>query len=200
MARERAARPEARPLRLFVAVDVPAAVRDRLAEAVAPLRDLVPGARWAPAENWHVTVKFLGSVDARLRSFVEGEAAAVAAETPGFESRLTSLGAFPSPRRARVVWAGLEDPGGVFRELAAGLDRGLEREFRAEQRPFTPHLTVARMNVQAAIGPEVLATAVASEPFLIRELVLYRSHLGRPHARYEPIARFPLTGRARSAR
>jgi RNA 2',3'-cyclic 3'-phosphodiesterase len=200
MARDRAARPEARTLRLFVAVNVPAAVRNRLAEEVAPLRDVVPGARWAPAENWHVTVKFLGSVSPRLRSFVEEAVAAVAAATPAFESRLTSLGAFPSPRRARVLWAGLEDPGGVFRALAAGLDRSLEREFRAEQRPFTPHLTVARMNVQATLRPEVLATDVASEPFPVRELLLYRSHLGRPHAHYEPIAGFGLAGRGRSGR
>ena len=61
MARDRASRPEARPLRLFVAVDVPDAVKEGLAASVAPFRDRIPGARWTGFNGWHVTVKFLGS-------------------------------------------------------------------------------------------------------------------------------------------
>jgi 2'-5' RNA ligase len=192
MARDRASRPEARPLRLFLAVDVPKEVRHALASAVAPLREAVPGARWAPPENWHVTLKFLGSVYPRLSGWVRERAAVATRESAPFVTALGGLGAFPSARRARVLWVGLDDPEGRLTALAGSLDRLLEREFPPEQRPFAAHLTVARMREQVALEASVLQTLVPSEPFEIRELILYRSHLGRPHARYEPIARFPL--------
>jgi RNA 2',3'-cyclic 3'-phosphodiesterase len=196
MARDRAARPEAKTLRLFLAVDVPDEVRDALASSVAPLRSAIPGARWAPPENWHVTLKFLGSVYPRLSGWVREQAAAAAAESEPFLSAMAGLGAFPSPRRARVLWAGLDDPEGRLTALAGSLDHLLEREFPPEQRPFSAHLTVARMREQVALEPSVLQTLVPSEPFEIHELVLYRSHLGRPHARYEPIQRIRLGGDA----
>jgi len=194
VARDRAARPEARPLRLFVAVDVPEDVRDRLAETVAPLRDRVPGARWSPPENWHVTVKFLGSVWPRLLDWVLASVGEAAAEHPAFMARLGGLGAFPSAKRARVVWAGLEDRHGELVSLARSVDRALEREFPAEQRPFSPHLTLARLKEQAALPEDLVEVDVKSDPFRVWSLRLYRSYLGRPAARYEVLREFPLTG------
>lgn len=192
MARARAARAEPRPMRLFVAVDVPERERRALARALAPWREALPGARWSPPENWHVTLKFLGSVAPGLRGWV-GEALATAARAAGpFATRLTAMGAFPSSRRARVLWAGLADPHGRFEALSSALDAALEREFAPEARAFTPHLTVARFREQVALDPAVLAVDVPGAEFEVGELVLYRSVLQRPHARYEPIERFPL--------
>jgi RNA 2',3'-cyclic 3'-phosphodiesterase len=192
MARNRAARPEARPLRLFVAVDVPVPIKRSLARAVRPLRESVPGARWTRPEAWHVTLKFLGSVYPRLRGWVEEAVAAAAAAAEPFETRLTSLGAFPSERRARVLWAGLDDPEGAFVRLTGALEGSLEREFPAEKRPFTAHLTLARFKEQAALPQGSLEAELAGEPFPVERLVLYRSHLQRPHAVYESLATFPL--------
>src|SRR5919204_1296144 len=109
MARDRAARPEAKPLRLFVAVDIPDDVRKGLATAVEPLKDLGLRARWVPPENWHVTLKFLGRTWPRLLRWVIGSIAAVTREQRPFATSLTGLGAFPTARRARVLWAGLDD-------------------------------------------------------------------------------------------
>jgi 2'-5' RNA ligase len=192
MARDRASRPEARPLRLFVATDVPEPVRRGLAEAVRPWHDRVPGARWVTPENWHVTLKFLGSVYPRLLQWVTDQVRGAAAGGEPFTTSLTELGAFPSARRARVLWAGLEDSSGVFVRLAAELDALLEREFQPEKRPFTPHLTVARFNQQGPLPDELLTTDVRSEPFPVEHLTLYRSYLQRPAARYEALERFRL--------
>jgi RNA 2',3'-cyclic 3'-phosphodiesterase len=192
VARDRKARPEARPLRLFVAVDIPEEVRRRLADAVETLHDSLPEARWVVPANWHLTVKFLGSVYPRLREWVGERIAEAAGGARPFETRLTELGAFPSPRRARVLWAGLDDPEEGFGALASDLDRLLEPEFRVEKRPFTPHLTVARFREQALLDPELLTLDVAGGPFQVEALTLYRSYLQRPAARYEPQARFPL--------
>jgi 2'-5' RNA ligase len=195
MARDRAPRPEGRSLRLFVAVDVPAAVRDSLQSAIRPLHQAIPVARWTRPDAWHVTMKFLGNMDPSLRGWVERAVGEAAAQAEPFESRLNALSAFPSPRRARVLWAGLEDPNNSLVGLAATLDRLLEREFPLEKRPFTPHLTLARFKEQAALPQDVLSVAVDSEAFPVDRLVVYRSHLKRPHAVYEPLRTFPFGSR-----
>src|SRR5438093_1373098 len=78
MARDRASRPEAKPLRLFVAVDVPEGVRDRVQDAVGPWRERLSRARWVPKQNQHVTLKFLGSTWPRLVEWVTETVEAVA--------------------------------------------------------------------------------------------------------------------------
>ncbi len=191
MARDRASRAEARPLRLFVAVDVPESVREMLAGAVASWRERYPRARWVPPENWHLTLKFLGSTWPRLVEWVKESVAQVARSSAPFESRLDGLGAFRSPRQARVLWAGLEDRDGKLGAIAGALDEALAREFKRESRPFTAHLTVARF--EPPVPLEGVAEAkVRSEPFPVDRLVLYRSHLQRPAPRYEPLAEFAL--------
>jgi 2'-5' RNA ligase len=191
MARDRASRPEARPLRLFVAVEVPDEVRAGVEAAAAPWRERFPRARWVPRENQHVTVKFLGSTWPRLREWVPGSVRIVAEASEPFETRATGLGAFPSPGRARVRWAGLEDPAGAMAAIAAALDEALRKEFAPEKRAFTPHLTVARFDPPVPLeGLEAADLRTAS--FRVERLTLFRSHLRRPAPVYEPIETFPL--------
>jgi len=195
MARDRASRPEAKPLRLFVAVDVPDRVKAGLASAVAPYRERIPGARWTGSEGWHVTLKFLGATWPRLVETVhEAVQAAAAASTP-FESRLSEMGVFPSPVRARVVWAGLEDTKGLFASMVERLDDLLAEHFVPEKRAFTPHLTLARLNPPRNIReftPELVGLAVPSEPFAVDRLVLYRSRLSPKGATYEQLLNAPF--------
>lgn len=192
MARDRAARPEAKPLRLFVAVDIPRDVRARLDIALEPLREAFPKARWAPPENWHVTVKFLGRTWPRLFGWVQEQVATAAGSHSPFKLALSELGSFPSARRARVLWVGLEDPTGGLAALAAGLDVALASEFEPEKRAFAAHLTVARSDPPIALGDELAGIEVPRLSFATGSLVLYRSHMQRPAPRYEPIAECPL--------
>ena len=192
MARDRASRPEATPLRLFVAFEVPEAVRSDLALAVGPLRERFPKARWVPAENQHVTVKFLGSTSPRLVEWVTSAVGEVAVAQAPFETRVAGLGAFPNARRARVLWAGLDDPDARSGAIAGALDEALAGEFKVEQRPFRPHLTVARFDPQVGLDPDEVR--FESGPFPVDRVVLFRSHLRRPAPVYEPIGVFPLAG------
>ena len=194
MARDRASRPEAKPLRLFVAVDVPEDVRALVARAVDPVRERHPRARWVPPANQHVTLKFLGSTWPRLVEPVTRTVKEVAAAHAPFETRVAELGAFPSPRRARVLWVGLDDPGRRLAAIAASLDERLSRDFPPEKRPFAAHLTVARFDPAVAIEDDVAGLAVESPSFLVDRVVLYRSHLRRPAPVYEPLAVFVLVG------
>jgi 2'-5' RNA ligase len=195
VARDRAARPEAKPLRLFVATDVPEAVKRSLAGATVRFRDRVPGARWTRSEGWHVTLKFLGSTWPRLVDEVRAAVGSTAEGSEAFHTELTHLGVFPSVRRARVIWAGLADPEERFTRLAAALDEQLADHFVPEKRAFTPHLTLARLNPPRDLGefaPDLTGTPVRSEPFPVDRLVLYRSHLSPKGATYEPLLAVPL--------
>jgi 2'-5' RNA ligase len=191
MARDRASREGAKPVRLFVAVEVPAAVRERVEAAVVPLRERHPRARWVPRQNQHVTMKFLGATWPRLVDWVTRAIGDVARSTPVFSTPVEGLGAFPSERRARVLWAGLDDADGRLGAIAAALDLALEREFTPEKRPFTPHLTVARFDPPVRLEE---VPAVGSDPIPVDRLVLFRSHLRRPAPVYEPVQTLALGG------
>jgi 2'-5' RNA ligase len=195
MARDLAGGQEAKPLRLFVAVDVPASVRVALREAIARFRHRIPGGRWTNPDAWHVTLTFLGATWPRVVDEISAAVMAVAGQTRGFETSLTEIGVFPGPTRARVVWAGLADPEGRFAELSRRLDHALEEHFAPEARPFTPHLTLARLTPPRNIGefaPDLVGTSVASEPFRTSAVVLYRSHLSPRGATYEPLLTAPF--------
>lgn len=190
----RTAPAEARSLRLFLAVDVPDETKAALEQALAPYRSRVPGARWTGRDGWHLTLKFLGATPPRLLEPIRGAAAAVARGAAPMRAALTEIGAFPTPRRPRVVWAGVGDAAGGPSEglvaLAAGLDEALGEWFVPEHRAFTPHLTVARLGTPrdlAEHAPGLVGLPVSSAPFPVDRLVLYRSHLSRDGARYEPV-------------
>lgn len=195
MARDRASRPEAKPLRLFVAVDVPDLVKTGLASAVEPYRERIPGARWTRSDGWHVTLKFLGATWPRLVETVREAVQTAAGRTEAFETRLTEMGVFPNPGRARVVWAGLEDTEGRFALMVKLLDDLLAEHFVPEKRAFTPHLTLARLNPPRNIRefvPDLVGTGVPSDVFPVDRLVLYRSYLSPQGASYEPLLEAPL--------
>jgi RNA 2',3'-cyclic 3'-phosphodiesterase len=192
MARDRASRPEARSLRLFVAIEIPDDAQAAIDEAVAPLRERFPKARWVPRENRHVTLKFFGQTWPRLRGWVEDQVGVVAARTPAFETSVAAIGAFPGGRRARVLWSGLDDDAGAMSALATALDEALAREFRPESRAFTAHCTVARSDPPLHLEDGDLDVEPRPVRFSVHRVVLFRSELRRPAPRYEALARFPL--------
>lgn len=200
MARDRRVRPQAESLRLFVAVDMPEESKSALEQAVNPWRERLGAGRWVVRDNWHVTMKFLGRTWPRLLPVVAAADREVASTVVPFQVRLSGLGVFPGPSRARVLWAGLDDPDGHLTGLSEGLDAALAKDFTPEKRAFTPHLTVARFNppIPMREHAEALAgTPIDAPPFTVDRLVLYRSHLSPRGARYEALEGFPLGSSSR---
>jgi 2'-5' RNA ligase len=184
--------PQDRRVRLFVAIDVPDDVRDVVDHAVGPLRERFPTGRWVPVANQHVTVKFLGSTPPERVPVVVERLAAVASRHARFTTRAARLGAFPSARRAKVLWVGLDDAGGRSAEIAGDLGGALAPEFVADDRPFTPHLTIARFDPAVRLEDDVTELGLESRAFVVDRLTLYRSHLGGSAPRYEPLGTVPL--------
>ena len=185
--------------RLFLAVAVPAEVLRVVDEAVAPHRERVSGARWAPLENQHVTLMFLGSVDAGTRDAVTDACSSVADRLAPAGVRVSGLGAFPTSRRARVLWAGLEDDEELLTRIASNLDETLGPiGFAAEKRAFTPHLTLARFRTPGAVGDMVNAVTLRTEAFAVEAFHMFRSHLSPKGARYEVVRSFVLAGESDS--
>jgi 2'-5' RNA ligase len=184
-----------RARRLFVALEVPPEVRTAVEAAFAPWRASLPGFRWVRPENLHITLRFLGPVRPEL---VEDAASAVAVATATiapFVSKLDAVGAFPSPGRARVLWAGLDDRPGRMAALALALDAALAPSFGHEARPLRPHLTVGRCDPPVHLPATFQVTPLDPVSFEVGRAVLFESLAGGGGPlRYEPIAAHPLAG------
>jgi len=135
-------------VRLFVALEIPAAVRENLAKLIEELRALDASAsqskaRWVRPENLHVTLKFIGQVDAERLDAIRAALAEVRSERP-VELRFRGLGFFPNDKRPRVFWAGIAASLNLVL-LAAAIDARLGKlNVPRETREFAPHLTLAR--------------------------------------------------------
>jgi 2'-5' RNA ligase len=180
---------EDQKLRLFVAVDLPRPLLEEVEGAARDLRAKWPEARWTPLDNQHITLKFLGWAPAVRLAEVSSAVAEVAARFDSAGMELGALGVFPSPRRARVLWVGVEDRAGLLGSLSAGLDRALEPlGFESEKRSFTPHLTLARFKIPRSVADEAaLGRRPVPGGFDVDRMVLYRSHLSPKGPRYEAL-------------
>ena len=180
--------------RLFVATPVPYERLAELERETELLRERWPDARWIPPANQHVTLRFLGATPLGLLAPLGEVLGATAARARPEEISLRGFGAFPTAARARVLWAGIDDPAGLLSGLARSLDDALKGlGFEPEERDYTPHLTLARFRSPVRLA-ELPAHDPALEPFSVTEMILYRSHTSPKGARYEPLAHYPLRG------
>jgi 2'-5' RNA ligase len=136
--------------------------------------------------NLHVTLKFLGQIDAARVEPIAEAIGAVAARTAPFELGVRGLGAFPAPGRPRIVWAGLE-PAAPLATLAADLDATLGTlGFARESRAFAAHVTLGRMR-ESRRNPalaDALARPTECGRLPVTRLSLMRSELHPRGARY----------------
>jgi 2'-5' RNA ligase len=188
-------------LRLFVAIELPGEVREALSRLQHELqRHGLEKLRWVRPEGIHLTLKFLGATAAdRVPEIEEALARAATAVKPD-QVTLGGLGMFGNRRSPRVLWIGVQSVPGVF-DLYTRIEDELSTQgFPAEQRPFSPHLTLARVRPEFAleVRPAMVAAidAVSAPHGIIpvREVSLMRSTLRPSGAIYDPLAAFPLGG------
>jgi RNA 2',3'-cyclic 3'-phosphodiesterase len=177
-------------LRLFVALEAPGQVVADLAAAVERVRADHPHLRWVPPDRWHLTLAFLGSVDAGRVDELRVRLARAALRHRPVPLELAGAGRFGG----RVLWVGLRGGVADVARLAASVAAGCRRAgVPVEDRPYRPHLTVARGRDRGTdLRPAVAALAEYAGPrWTAAEVHLVRSHLG-PEVRYELLDGFPL--------
>lgn len=181
--------------RCFVAVPLDASIRtalERAREAWLDRPDLV-GLRWTDPAAWHVTLAFLGDVDAPMVPAVAAATGAVGERHGPMRLPAAGVGAFPTPGRASVAWYGIGDP----RSGLAALARDLGSELGVQVGdPFRPHVTLARARREPVDLRRWISDAAQAAPstIVVRRIELMRSHRGRGPAAYETLASIPLTG------
>lgn len=186
-------------VRLFVAIPLPPSVRERLHEAAAPLREAVVAA-WTPPDRLHLTVKFLGSTDAARVPAIGAAIEHAVQRHHGVPLDLRGAGVFPTLRRPRVVWAGVE-PASRLELLQHDVELACaELGFPLEGRTFRPHVTLGRLRA-APEGEGLRALARAMRRFAfewrgeVSAVDLMASTLHPGGSRYRCLVSVPVRAR-----
>jgi 2'-5' RNA ligase len=190
--------------RCFIAVPIPSGLRSDLEALVAAWRrePTAPDLRWTDPEGWHVTLAFLGQIHPEAIPSVVSQLSCVVPPIAPFTVSTGRLGAFPRPAAAQSAWIGVDDPRERLRGLAAAVQAVALPPDR--QRPLRAHVTLGRSRVHRGepLGTWLEGRAFPTGELPVREVVLYRSHLGRGPARYEALAvvRLEAEGQPRRSR
>jgi RNA 2',3'-cyclic 3'-phosphodiesterase len=193
--------------RTFIALDMHASLQRALGQLIERFSAALPNLRWVDPAGIHVTLAFLGELDDDRLALAMEAARAAAQDFPAFDYHLTAPGIFGSPQQPRVVWMGLEDRplaqlhGSPLQRLHSILNRELEwRDFETEKRPFSPHLTLAR--VKHPLTPAEQQTlqrllhskqdTANSTYYRATSLNVMKSELFRTGASYSVLASSPL--------
>ncbi len=188
-------------IRSFIAIELPETLKLELAELQARLKTADPGGvKWADPQGIHLTLKFLGNIAADRTGDIIRAMNEAARGIPPFQLTIGGLGVFPNPRRAQVAWVGLSGQVDKLARFQAQLEASLARlGFAPETRPFSPHLTLARLRPQASpaerqsLGQLIISTRFASSyPIVVTAIKLMRSQLTRQGAIYSQIGSVEL--------
>lgn len=178
-------------MRVFVAVPLDEETRHRLAHLVAERIPEIPGGAVDPSK-WHLTLRFLGEADEvaldRIRHSFDS------ADLGGpFSMAWGGLGAFPRPSRASVLWVAVARGKDRLESLSDATTDALEEAgFPPEDRPFRPHLTIARIRPPEDVSDVLDGEPLQSVVMKVDRLTLYQSHLGPGGARYSVVEEFGI--------
>lgn len=196
-------------MRIFIALDIDNAIRERIVRFMDGIREFAPDARWVRPESLHVTLKFVGEKPAD--SVEEIKKALATIKAVPFDLGFRGFGFFPTAKAARVFWIGIQS-GPQLASLAKSIDEaGSNLGIPKEDHPFSPHLTLARggghsgapgwrkgdaANRNFHLLQEKLAAFPTPEfgTMTAREFYLYESKLMQGGSRYTKLARFELRG------
>jgi len=187
-------------VRTFIAVEIPAEIQQKIYRETANFRQRVDFlVRWVPIENMHLTLKFLGDVSPSSMEFLIQMLRNEAENVPRFDIQLTGLSAFPSLRRPRVIFIGIQAPAALD-TLQRGIESASRRlGYQSEERPYSAHLTLGRVkqNVGAADQQKIRRTLESTQVDLlgtarVDSVHLYKSELRPTGSVYTRLYSAPL--------
>lgn len=184
-------------MRVFLAINFPEPLQRQIVEATSSLREAAPDVSWVREPLIHLTIKFLGEVDASRIENVQRTLSAVASSHGVMSIRLAGAGAFPNVRRARVVWLGV-DPEPRLELLHHDLETAFAAiGFEVEGRAFRPHATLGRVRqpLSPATSRQLAAAArkiAFEEEHMVTSVELMESQLSAGADRYRTLLTAPL--------
>jgi 2'-5' RNA ligase len=181
-------------LRAFVALELDASARQRLAQWLRERLPPLDGLRLVASDTLHLTLRFLGPSRPQQLQRLQRDLAAAAAVAPPFQARLAGAGLFPERGSPNVLWVGLTTAPELAPLQAACERAARDAGYAPERRPFRPHLTVGRFRERLRERPRLPELQLGETT--LERLVLFQSELRRQGARHTPLASFALAGRA----
>lgn len=187
-------------MRVFIAIELDQDTKAALSSLEEKLKISQADVKWVEPENIHLTLKFLGERDEKKIKQIVSALTKTAQSFSSYSSSISTLGAFPNLRSARVIWAGIDKGDNETKTIAANLEEEISRiGIPKERRAFSSHITIGRVrsfkNIQNLyMQLEDLSKKLSTQrlEFNISELTLFKSTLSRQGAIYEAIARIPL--------
>jgi 2'-5' RNA ligase len=177
-------------MRLFVALDLPWSVRQRLASLASVG---IPGAKWIPPENYHLTLRFIGEAPRHLAEEIDHALATLKARR--FSLTLAGVGMFEKGGRPTSLWVAAEKNPSLD-HLRGKIETALQRVgLEPERRRFNPHVTLARLDnpAEAKLVSFVQAhNLFRSEPMEVEHFTLFSSQLGKEQSVYTAEVEYPL--------
>ena len=189
------------PIRSFIAIELP----DELKRALGQLESRLKTAqfssiKWVNPGSIHLTLKFLGTIDTDQIEAITRVMAESTRGVPPFCLAIKDLGVFPNLKRVQVVWVGITGEIAKIAQLQQNLESNLGRlGFTPESRPFTPHLTLARLRNQASpeerqiLGQLIASTSFQAGTIKVASISLMKSQLTREGAVYSRLRSVELT-------
>jgi 2'-5' RNA ligase len=181
-------------MRLFIAVELEDAVREKIAGLVSELKKEVAGVRWVEGKNLHLTLKFLGWVEDKKIEEVIALMERAAKGRGGFKAKVEGVGSFPIGPSPRVIWVGLREGSGKLSGLAEEIGSLFSHAgYRREEKAFASHVTIGRVKEEGNIREKLagLKTAAFGESF-IGALALMKSELTPQGPVYEKLKEVKL--------
>lgn len=177
--------------RTFIALELESEQKQFLGNIIKQGEQLLPDLRWVEPAGIHLTLAFLGELNDELLARAVEATRSATTIAPPFSYRLAGLGTFGPPRQPRVLWMGVSEPTGSLINVQQTLTLALEQQgFATEKRPFSPHLTLARIKsylspVQVQTLQQLLSRyQFASPSYHVTCLSVMKSELSSEGARY----------------
>ena len=169
-------------IRTFIAIPLDPHIRQTIAQAQNHLKELDCNIKWVNPENIHLTLKFLGEVKLKKIDAVKQSLEDLLGSVKPLPIELTQLGAFPNVKRPRIIWVGLNDDTKAISQLVSALEETLEKiGFKKEGRPFSPHITIGRIQSLKnlnLLSPEISGYSLPPDlRQTISHITLYKSTL-----------------------
>lgn len=183
-------------MRTFIAVELTEEFKKKIEEVQIPLKRLGADVSWVKPGNVHAILKFLGEVTGdKIERVYEGTKKALEG-IKGFKLSLKDLGCFPSIKRPRVVWIGVEKGKEELALMAKKIEQEMENiGYPKENREFSPHLTIGRVkspkNIER-LAEQIKTTNFQTEEIEIKEVMVMRSQLNPAGAIYTPLKKIAL--------